>query len=317
MDALNAGDARDPVGVSRLDEASGLCLGCGRTGAEIAVWREIDEAQRAAIWGMLPDRMARLDASFRLLPLAGPALAERLLRSARDPATIFAIGVQGAVAEFMRAPADRALVQGDAERLLVRSKLGALRLDLKPWVRVFGFGPEDGLPDEIVLAVHRSRLTLQARPTLSELGADRDAVSRAERKALLFDLGLARPTIRFCVRTGDPDLIRELRQCVGQTLPAVAPCLIPLLLERHPQRVVISPLGRIEVAQPIGLRHGAPGTPVGPHTHLLPDLLRTERELAPGRDLPPGYAAVASLFPGPSGGTAWISARGGPKLRPS
>jgi predicted Fe-S protein YdhL (DUF1289 family) len=293
------------VGICRLDEASGLCLGYGRTGAEIAVWRELDEVQRATVWSMLPDRMARLNLSFRLLPLAGPALAERLLHTAHDPATVFAIGVQGAVAEFMRTPDDQATARGDAGRLLLRSKLGAMRLDIEPWVRVFRFGPQDGTADEIVLAIHRSRLTLATECTISELGPDGDAVCKQERGAILFDLGLDRPTIRFCVRTDDPALIADLRGCVGQPWSEVAPALIPLLLERHPQRVVISPLGRIEVSQPIGLRDGIPGTPVGPHTHLMPELLRTGRELAPGRDLPSAYAPVASLFPGPRAAALW------------
>jgi hypothetical protein len=253
---------------------------------------------------MLPDRMARRNLTFRLLPLAGPALAERLLQTAHDPATTFAIGVQGAVAEFMRCPGDRATVKCDAGRLLIRSKLGALSLDLWPWVRVFGFGPEGGLPDEVVLAIERSRLT-SAACTLSELGPDRDAVRRRERSALLFDLGLDRPTIRFCVRTDDLELITTLRGCVGEPWPEAAPALIPLLLERHPHRVVVSPLGRIEVSQPIGLRDGRPETPVGPHTHLLPELLRTGRDLAPGRDLPASYAPAASIFPGPRTALLW------------
>jgi uncharacterized protein DUF6925 len=260
---------------------------------------------------MLPDRMARRNVTCRLLPLAGPALAERLLQIAHDPATTFAIGVQGAVAEFMRAPGDRATVKGDAGRLLVRSKLGALRLNLEPWVRAFRFGREGGLPDEVVLAIDRARLTSAAACTLSELGPDRDAVWQRERSALLFDLGLDRPTIRFCVRTDDPELIAALRGCVGQPWPEAAPALIPLLLERHPHRVVVSPLGRIEVNQPIGLRDGRPATPVGPHTHLLPELLRTGRDLAPGRDLPASYASVASIFPGPRTALLWS-----PRSRP-
>jgi hypothetical protein len=272
---------------------------------EIAAWRDLGGARRAMVWSMLPDHMAKLDPGFRLLPVAGPALAGRLVQTVRDPATTFAIGVQGAIAEFMRAPDDRAIVKGDADRLLIRSRLGALRLDLRPWVRVFTFGPEGGLPDEVVLAGPRSRLTSQAAHTVTELGPDRDAIRRRERRAQLFDLGLARPTIRFCVRTVDPELISELRRCVGQPLSAVAASLVPLLLERHPQRVVVSPLGRIEVTQPIGLRDGRPATPVGPHTHLLPDLLRTGRELAPGRDLPADYAALASLFPGSSTAALW------------
>jgi hypothetical protein len=254
---------------------------------------------------MLPDHMAPRTVTCCLLELAGPALAERLLQTAHDPATSFAIGVQGAVAEFTRAPGDRAIVKGDAGRLLVRSKLGALRLDLGPWARVFRFGPEAGSPDEVVLAIDRARLTTPDAGALSELGPDWDAVRKPERSALLFDLGLDRPTIRFCVRTDDPELVAGLRGCVGQPWLEAAPALIPLLLERHPHRVVVSPLGRIEVTQPIGLRNGEPGTPVGPHTHLLPELLRTGRDLAPGRDLPPGYAPVASIFPGPRAALLW------------
>jgi hypothetical protein len=254
---------------------------------------------------MLPDRMARRNLTCRLLPLAGPALAERLLQTAHDPATTFAIGVQGAIAEFMRAPGDRAIVKGDAGRLLIRSKLGALRLNLEPWMRAFRFGPEGGSPDEIVFAIERTRLTTLAAGALSELGPDREAVRKREQSAVLFDLGLDRPTIRFCVRTDDPELVGALRGCVGQPWPEVAPALIPLLLERHPQRVVVSPLGRIEVSQPIGLRDGRPATPVGPHTHLLPELLRTGRDLALGRDLPASYAPAASIFPGPRTALLW------------
>ena len=37
---------------------SGLCIGCGRTLAEIAGWGGMDEAQRQAIMAELPARMA-------------------------------------------------------------------------------------------------------------------------------------------------------------------------------------------------------------------------------------------------------------------
>jgi uncharacterized protein len=38
--------------------ASGLCIGCGRTLAEIAGWGGMDEAQRKAIMAELPKRLA-------------------------------------------------------------------------------------------------------------------------------------------------------------------------------------------------------------------------------------------------------------------
>ncbi len=41
-----------------LDPRSGLCLGCGRTGAEIASWAGLEEANRRAIMDGLAARLA-------------------------------------------------------------------------------------------------------------------------------------------------------------------------------------------------------------------------------------------------------------------
>jgi predicted Fe-S protein YdhL (DUF1289 family) len=38
--------------------ATGLCIGCGRTLAEIAGWGGLDEAERRAIMAELPKRLA-------------------------------------------------------------------------------------------------------------------------------------------------------------------------------------------------------------------------------------------------------------------
>ncbi len=40
-----------------LDPASGLCRGCGRTGAEIAAWAAMGEAERLALMAVLPARL--------------------------------------------------------------------------------------------------------------------------------------------------------------------------------------------------------------------------------------------------------------------
>ncbi|MCB1539331.1 MAG: DUF1289 domain-containing protein [Rhodoblastus sp.] len=47
-------------GVCRMDDATGLCVGCGRTLSEIANWGSMKDAERAGIRDMLPERMARL-----------------------------------------------------------------------------------------------------------------------------------------------------------------------------------------------------------------------------------------------------------------
>ena len=46
--------------VCRMDEASGLCLGCARTLDEIASWSVLDDDARRAIVAALPARKARL-----------------------------------------------------------------------------------------------------------------------------------------------------------------------------------------------------------------------------------------------------------------
>lgn len=46
--------------VCQLDRASGWCLGCGRTGDEIAAWPRLDEATRERLMAHLPPRLAAL-----------------------------------------------------------------------------------------------------------------------------------------------------------------------------------------------------------------------------------------------------------------
>jgi len=49
------------VMVCAVDGASGLCLGCFRSLTEIAGWRTLSEAKRAAIMAELPSRRDRID----------------------------------------------------------------------------------------------------------------------------------------------------------------------------------------------------------------------------------------------------------------
>ncbi|MHA1517903.1 MAG: DUF1289 domain-containing protein [Alphaproteobacteria bacterium] len=49
------------VNVCLLDERSGMCVGCGRSGDEIANWAIMTPGQRQAIMAVLPDRLERLE----------------------------------------------------------------------------------------------------------------------------------------------------------------------------------------------------------------------------------------------------------------
>jgi hypothetical protein len=46
--------------VCQLDRASGWCLGCGRTGAEIQAWPRLTEEERERLMAMMPARLEAL-----------------------------------------------------------------------------------------------------------------------------------------------------------------------------------------------------------------------------------------------------------------
>lgn len=49
--------------VCAVDGESGLCLGCFRTLKEIAGWRALSDAERAAVMTDLPGRRAQVDSA--------------------------------------------------------------------------------------------------------------------------------------------------------------------------------------------------------------------------------------------------------------
>lgn len=51
------------INVCRMDEASGLCLGCQRTLDEIALWSVFDDDDKRAVWAALAQRRERLPAA--------------------------------------------------------------------------------------------------------------------------------------------------------------------------------------------------------------------------------------------------------------
>jgi predicted Fe-S protein YdhL (DUF1289 family) len=56
------------VGVCKIDEDTGFCLGSARTRNEVAARPSLSEAAQDAVWAKLPERLTLLSIRVALLP---------------------------------------------------------------------------------------------------------------------------------------------------------------------------------------------------------------------------------------------------------
>ena len=297
MLALPDAAASPCTGICRLDAATGWCLGCARTGGEIAGWRDGDAVWRAGVWEALPARLATLGVALRRLPWTTEDIRAFAARTLRDGEGTWAMGVPGAVAEIGPAAGERLEVARTGDRVVARGARGAIALRIDDDARALAIDPP-GTPAEamrLVLAVTRERGRLPVARGLADLGCDTGALLGDAGR--LVDLGLGRKEARFCVRLADGPALEALRAAEGMPLAAHLPRLAPALLAASPTRVVETALGRAEVTGPIPPPGGR--SPAGPHTHLLPEHLASGRAMPAGLDLPPAYLPGAIFYPAP------------------
>jgi hypothetical protein len=231
-------------------------------------------------------------------------LLEELMR---DAATGWSVGTWGAVADLERLPDEDVVVEHDTWR----TARGGVRLRADaPEVRVVAYErclrPAGSWRQALALCLPEERARCAGRHGITELGPDDEALDPGERSEILFDLGLGASAADFCVRTAEPDLLAALRAAAGRPVFEPAHGAGLKLLQHSPARVVLTPLGRAEVATPIPPPAGT--TPRGPHTHLLPKLLATGRTHPAIEPIPAGWVPIATIFPA----HPLIGADGGP-----
>lgn len=217
---------------------------------------------------------------------------ELVTRHLVDPQTSWAIGTFGAIAEFHR-DADEPVDLSTNGAVTAR---GGIRLQLDPAVRAVAWERPtagDGWTQGIALCLPITAGSMSRRTSVTEVGPDVRALQEKDRDAVLFDLGIGAPHCDICVRTKDPAILRVLRAAAGS--PVLETGLVAELSAMSPTRVFMSRLGRIEVRTPIPAPEGR--TPVGPHTHVLPDLLRHRRTHSANVPLPAGMVPSAEIFP--------------------
>jgi hypothetical protein len=217
-----------------------------------------------------------------------------------DRRSSWSIGGYGAIGEFHWLP-DDADADLSAEELRITTAGGGLRLAIRDDAVPYAFQNLSRHPDRwlqgVSLCLPWRRAAGAARTALSEIGPDRDAMRRSDRDAVLFDMGLGIPHVDVCVRTDSDALLRVLRACSGRSLLEPGNAAMGAIKEASPHRIFISRLGRVEVYQRIGSPRMQPPTPLGPHTHLLPRLLRSRRANAEANDAPPYHRACVYLYP--------------------
>ena len=225
------------------------------------------------------------------------AAIDLLQREISNPDTQWSLGTFGAIAEFARDPDEPVrLTQSDDAVAAVTPRGG---IALKPHASSRPFASESvtrsGWNQRIALCLPSNDCAMNGRNTLMEIGADHEALRPEDRDSILFDLGLGALQADFCVRIADRDLTVRLRELTGRAVFAHDNPAMGMILAANPHRVFISRLGRIEVYQPIPPPSGK--SPEGPHTHVLPKLLKSGRTHPATEPVPDGWIPCAHIYP--------------------
>jgi hypothetical protein len=224
------------------------------------------------------------------------AAIDLLQREISNPGTQWSLGTFGAIAEFSRDPDEPVRLVSSGRILSAVTSRGAIVL--KPDAAPRAFASEGltktGWSQRVSLCLPKQDCAMSLRTALTEIGPDRDAPREEDRHSVLFDLGFGALHADFCVRA-DESLSSRLREHAGRDVFEPGNPAMGMILTANPHRVFFSQLGRIEVYQPIPPPSGK--SPEGPHTHVLPRLLRNRRTHPATEPVPDGMVPCAHLYP--------------------
>jgi hypothetical protein len=225
------------------------------------------------------------------------AVVDLLHREIADPDAQWSLGTFGAIAEFSRDHDEPVRLVQSAEAVSAVTARGGIAL--KPDAAIRAFASEGitktGWNQRIALCLPQGDCAMNQRVALTEIGPDRQAPREQDRDSILFDLGLGALQADFCVRIGDHSLAARLREHTGRAVFEPGNPAMGIIVAANPHRVFTSRIGRIEVYQPIPPPSGK--SPEGPHTHVLPRLLKSGRTHAATEPVPEGLVPCAHLYP--------------------
>lgn len=222
-----------------------------------------------------------------------------LARHVVDVATSWSVGTFGAIAEFRRDADEPATVTVEDDRFSVSTARGAISLGVVPGMRAIAYETPGGRAGSwghaVALCLPSPLAFGHRRQCLTELGHDLDAIRTEDGVATLFDVGLGCAQADLCVRSEAVAVLTALRAGVGRSLLEPGNPLMADMPRLSPHRVFSTALARVEVYQPVPPPHGI--TPSGPHTHVLPTVVRETRTHAATVPIPEGWVPCAYLYP--------------------
>lgn len=224
-------------------------------------------------------------------------IRELLVDALGDDRHGWSIGTFGAIGEFMRTPDEPVTTSDDGGELQIFTGRGGLRIAPRDDIRILAY---DTLASDGQTWGQSVAFCLPAESSggavIRSLGPDQNALRDEDRGGELFDIGAAKGLVRMCVRTRDEALIAALEEREGHGLfePGSGHA-VGLILKTSPHRVVLSPIGRVEVYSDIPAAEGQ--SPNGPHTHVLPKLIASGRTHAANAPIPDGLQPVLMFHP--------------------
>lgn len=224
------------------------------------------------------------------------AASDLLRREITNPGTQWSLGTFGAIAEFSRDENEPVRLANSDGTVSATTSRGAIVLKAYAATRAFASEglTKTGWSQRVSLCLPEQACAMNRRTVLTEIGPDRDAPRKEDRDSILFDLGFGALHADFCIRA-DASLAGKLRNHAGREVFEAGNPAMGMILEAQPHRVFISKLGRIEVYQPIPPPTGK--SPEGPHTHVLPRLLKNRRTHPATEPVPDGMVPCAHLYP--------------------
>jgi len=131
------------VGICAMDEAHGICSGCGRTVVDIQSWPNLSEKDKSNIWRSLPERLGRLGVHTFRLPASPEEIGVFFDYALASKVGAWEIGLPGLPLRFDAGAARDILTEAAA--VTAENMSGdCLRLIKHERVRAFGIADENG-----------------------------------------------------------------------------------------------------------------------------------------------------------------------------